>query len=270
MKKRIILAMILLISDFLLFSDEANIKLRNLKIGDIAVEQYNRYFNEIRGLVWGLESSYLDNETPYIKPDINGEYDCNYSEYEEYVYHEWLCKYDVKNAYDGKLDTSWVEGVEGDGIGETIIIPCWFLDFTKKIEIFTGYAKTKDLWEKNNRPRNVRLFILKCERDEETENLGAAIDDIVCKDITVIDEQYATLKDVYGWQELSLDKSILKEPSEERQNRFKNEKDKLIRNEFCHAYGTDIFYFVGIQILSVYEGTKYQDTCISEVRFEYR
>ena len=122
---------------------------------------------------------------------------------------------------------------------------------------------------KNNRPRNVRLFILKCERDEETANLGAAIDDVVCKDITVIDEQYATLKDVYGWQELPLEKSISKGPSEERQNHFKIDKNELLNNEYCHAYGTDIFYFVGIQILSVYEGTKYQDTCISEVRFEY-
>ena len=249
-----------------IFSKETNIKLRDLKIGDIAVENYYPNYDERKGETGDLESSFLDNESKYTGPDprtLDPLFDY-------YIYTDWLCKYDVRNVYDGELDTSWGEGVEGDGIGETIIIPCLYLDFIKKIEIFTGYAKTKDLWEKNNRPRNVRLFILKCERDEETGNLSPALDDVVCKDITVIDEQYATLKDVYGWQELPLDKSILKESSEERQNCFKNDKNRLISNEHCYAFGTDIFYFLGIQILSVYEGTKYQDTCISEVRFEYR
>lgn len=162
-----------------------------------------------------------------------------------------------------------------------ILIPCNFLDCTSKIEIFTGCAKTKDLWEKNNRPRNVKLFILESKIEDMLEDSVDADGYVhyIRKNITVIDEQYATLKDIFDWQEIPLDRSKFELVSkmdmwqiDDRVTSYyyvtKNQENELNRPGRPMEEG--YFYFLGIQILSVYEGTKYQDTCISEVRFEYR
>jgi len=68
--------------------------------------------------------------------------------------------YLVDNIYDGSLDFAWVEGKSDDGIGESInfkmISNAWPLE---KIIIYNGYQKDLSLWKKNNRVRQLMLFI---------------------------------------------------------------------------------------------------------------
>jgi len=69
-------------------------------------------------------------------------------------------KYLIDNIYDGSLDFAWVEGKRDDGIGESIyfkmIDNAWPLE---KIIIYNGYQKDLSLWKKNNRVKQLMLYI---------------------------------------------------------------------------------------------------------------
>lgn len=171
----------------------------------------------------------------------------------------WTSVYDPYCAYDNNLNTAWSEGVPGDGVGEVLIYPLCDNDRieNENLRIFTGYAKSKDLWLKNNRPRNVKIFILKSV--EHGANMVVSYP----KNITVIDEQYATLKDVFDWQPLPVEKSKIT-----FENRKKSKDEKYSWEERRKYSDQREEYMIGIQILSVYPGTKYQDTLISEISYD--
>ena len=74
--------------------------------------------------------------------------------------------YTVEMLDDGNFNTAWVEGAKGDGIGE-------WVEFKiknhpgKKVETTTfwglnisnGYRKSKDIWAKNSRVKQLRMDI---------------------------------------------------------------------------------------------------------------
>ena len=68
--------------------------------------------------------------------------------------------YGADNAHDFSLRTAWVEGVEGDGIGESITY-C----FPKEnppittVDIFNGYMKSDQVWQDNARVKQLKLSI---------------------------------------------------------------------------------------------------------------
>lgn len=49
------------------------------------------------------------------------------------------------NVIDGDLTTGWVEGVSGQGIGETITVYFDGTYLVSGIEIYAGYQKSDDL-----------------------------------------------------------------------------------------------------------------------------
>lgn len=119
--------------------------------------------------------------------------------------------YRGENALDGNYNTAWVEGVEGNGEGEWL-----HLDFDKShtingIEMSNGYKKRRDLYLKNNRLKEIRVWF----------------SDNTYEDFLISD-------DFTGIERLDFSKACI---------------TKSIR----------------IEILSVYKGSKYQDTCITDV-----
>ena len=111
---------------------------------------------------------------------------------------------------DGVLSNAWVEGIAGQGIGETVTIT---FDKTYKIEgfdIYAGYHKSKDLYLKNSRPKELKISF----------SDGTS-------------EKYE-LKDIM-------------------------EKQGIV---FSNPHETS---FITIEILSVFSGSKYEDTVISEI-----
>ena len=60
-------------------------------------------------------------------------------------------------AIDGDLTTGWVEGVSGQGIGETITVYFDGAYLVSGIEIYAGYQKSDDLYHKNSRPKEVYI-----------------------------------------------------------------------------------------------------------------
>ena len=111
---------------------------------------------------------------------------------------------------DGDLTTAWVEGVSGQGEGESITIrfdvPCSLSGFS----IHAGYHKTESLYQKNSRPKEIEL----------TFSDGSS-----CR---------VTLEDRMAPQTVTLSAPV--------------ETDSLT-----------------IRLVSVYPGTAYTDTAISEI-----
>jgi hypothetical protein len=80
--------------------------------------------------------------------------------------------YSSYKVHDLSLQYAWVEGVPGDGIGESVTY--YFKNSSPRlneIEIYNGYVKTPTLWEANNRVKKIKLWMnnqpyaLLCLRD---------------------------------------------------------------------------------------------------------
>lgn len=74
--------------------------------------------------------------------------------------------YTVDKLDDGNFNTAWVEGVKGDGIGEWVEFKIKNHPGKKTgattfwgLHISNGYRKSRDIWEKNSRVRQMRMDI---------------------------------------------------------------------------------------------------------------
>ncbi len=155
---------------------------------------------------------------------------------------EWACQYSAYSLSDGKPSTAWAEGVDGDGIGEVVLVG--YTDITKPVKIWTGYGKSDALFNANNRPAKVKVYLL------GTNCSLASQSNVHYKSLKVAGVKEVMLQDMNAYQPLSL--PAIQHP---------------VNAEPCeYDDGTEIFYFLAIEILSVYKGTRYHDTCISEIR----
>jgi len=73
-------------------------------------------------------------------------------------------RYEARGISDGKLDVAWVEGGEGDGIGEWVEIVLFKPYKLMRIEVLNGYQKVRqdkfgDRYEINQRVREVEVKI---------------------------------------------------------------------------------------------------------------
>jgi hypothetical protein len=156
-------------------------------------------------------------------------------------YVAWTCRYAPGNLQDGNPATAWVEGTPEYGIGEVVIIPC--LDLSQPVEIWSGFGKSENLFQYNSRPSKVKVYIIQAKFDAEVQ-IGKYY-----KDLQVIEQAEVSLRDFNGYQQLEL--------------------PKFTPTQFIHPQSKaemDYSYFLGIEILDIYPGTKWKDTCISEVR----
>lgn len=144
------------------------------------------------------------------------------------AYDEWTCTYASIRAVDGDPATAWVEGATGPGEGEVL-----FVALPKgAVEIWAGYGKSASLHAKNARPKEVEVILAGAGQPVYTQSA------VMYSENPVLGRQKVVLQDVNGYQPLSLpDVPEGAEPA-----------------------------FLGIRILSVYPGEKWQDTCISEIR----
>lgn len=103
----------------------------------------------------------------------------------------------AKRIWDGSLDKAWVEGVDGQGIGEYV-----FVKFDKKclvsgIQLNAGYQKSENLYYKNSRPSEIGLEFsdgsyYTCELDDVYGKQTIQLpDSVVTKSLRIV------IKDVY-------------------------------------------------------------------------
>ena len=118
---------------------------------------------------------------------------------------------------DGNLETSWQEGVSGDGLGESVM-----LDFGRDVEVvavemYLGNHRTDEWFYKNNVPSQVTL---QC----------------------------------YGAQDGAFEEVIV----------F---KESHARGATCVVFNRPVsLRYLELFIDSVYKGSKYDDTCIAEIK----
>ncbi len=189
--------------------------------------------------------------------------------------------YGPEALFDGDISTPWVEGAEGTGVGENVLIQ------TRKIvsalDITNGFASSSRLFTRNNRLRAVSLslvagltapglvteldYILYFVREKEISG------DFFLKDspsprridisstsgeqVSFFDEVVTAFAREYPdfYSMILQDLGISPE-----------EGDALMyRKLILEMYG---FYGLRLTINEVYAGTHYNDTCIAELKLE--
>jgi hypothetical protein len=75
-------------------------------------------------------------------------------------------RYDVRHLDDGLVNTAWIEGVKGYGIGETVTFTFTPENFKKahleKVNfdgffVINGYCKDKKTWKENSRVKRIQI-----------------------------------------------------------------------------------------------------------------
>lgn len=80
--------------------------------------------------------------------------------------HRDKLRYDATRAHDRDLNTAWVEGSAGDGVGEFLE---YAIDTSEHqgddplkvtgLGICNGYRKSKELWRDNSRVRRLKMYV---------------------------------------------------------------------------------------------------------------
>ncbi|MCU0844656.1 MAG: hypothetical protein MUC76_06995 [Spirochaetes bacterium] len=170
------------------------------------------------------------------------------ADYEYYrALERWSCMYTALSAMDGSTATAWCEGKKDEGIGEILIVK---VDTAKPVRIWNGLGAGDSLYRANNRAQKIRVWALQAR--QARKEIGQYETGLVFTDITVVGSHEITLKDFNGWQSLPL-------PPRKRLA-FQSVIEK---GEPAVKYEDSMF--LAIEILSVYRGAKYNDTCISEI-----
>ena len=106
----------------------------------------------------------------------------------------------ASRAIDGDLSKAWCEGAAGQGIGETLSIA---LDGTYAVtgmNIYAGFQKNQDLYDKNSRPQNITVTF--SDGRAETVTLGDVngLQTVLFSEIYNTDSVSITIDSVYeGW-----------------------------------------------------------------------
>lgn len=172
--------------------------------------------------------------------------------------------YCAHNLLDGDPETAWVEGNKGYGIGESFNIDLAYA-LPEKIEIRNGYQKSETVFKKNSRVKSIKLTLF------AGFHLPGHVTEIAygyyAKQIG--DEKIIELRDAMGTQEIFLPVNPLTAFKErdiltsDFRMHFKERLDDL------KDYETpmELHYFLKFEIAEVYPGSRWDDTCISDVLF---
>ena len=165
-------------------------------------------------------------------------------------------KYSPHNLFDHNTTTSWVEGEEGSGIGSYILVG-FHKGIKKYVLIYNGYQQSKSLYQKNNRVRDVKISLYAgYYSDAMAGQFGFEADTVSLKEAVSF-----TLKDKMGVQRFEIPFNYAKVET----------LRKAERSRYLKAH-PDIeqiqdFIFIRFEIVSVYRGTEWDDTCISGIEF---
>ncbi|MBW1880730.1 MAG: hypothetical protein JRJ84_20430 [Deltaproteobacteria bacterium] len=176
-----------------------------------------------------LATSYLPPSGPYRGTDpVEEDPDPDMSARDA-----WGCKYAPGKAFDRDATTAWCEGVAGSGEGQVLVAP---IPNARLARIGAGYQKSEALRTANGRPRRVKVTLM--EAREATPAGVQSGEGWTYRDVKILGAHEVELEDRGGWQPLPLPEA----PGyQERAG------------------------LVAVEILSVYPGGKYEDTCISEI-----
>lgn len=180
--------------------------------------------------------------------------------------------YSREKAFDGDPSTAWVEGKKGDGLGEYIYCyidssDFWYLKFQTdesqvmnfNVSIVNGYAKNENLFYKNNRAKKIRITIY------DMEVLHYLPDGTELDDPTYHGPVFRQINKIGHPAEIVSEDFELEDTMEMQTFNLQG------RPQWINKYGTSyglLECFAKIEILDVYKGSAYDDTCISEIKID--
>lgn len=149
-------------------------------------------------------------------------------------------KYSPYNIFDGNPSTAWVEGVDGDGINESITIdlgPGEYLQGAQEliVEISNGYQKSDKAYENNGIPTKVELELSYGDEPVAVKILTLPVAEVPLEE----SESGATVSCTYG------------------------------STTFDNLENTTKKIKLTIKILNVKTGKKWKDSAISEVKTHF-
>ncbi len=212
--------------------------------------------------------SFCSVREPWKKLELNtiGGYYASTSELNEPDPYEAPGVYGAHNLFDGDPSTAWVEGVDGEGISESVTLAIG-KEPGDYIYITNGYQKSRSLFDRNNRVKKLRLslsvgFMIPGDETElyayfYTLPFGEPVD--------------VELEDSWGIQQIPMpwDKADAKMFMEKQLARFLKEFRSDIEKyqELSGETGTAPMarFFLTCEILEVFRGSLYDDTCISDI-----
>lgn len=189
--------------------------------------------------------------------------------------------YSPELLFDEDLTTSWVEGVSEEGIGENLTI------LTNKaiqtVSLNNGFSRSKSLYEKNNRLKKIDLsfligFTAPGMVSENDDYLYLLKEHTISTDLYLEDHPDTQSFDIVisSEEQLELFKDVLQDFTLENPFFLKMmlEETGLSQEEYLSDYNLllilDIYGFFALQIRikDVYKGSKYNDTCLSEISLQ--
>lgn len=167
--------------------------------------------------------------------------------------------YGMHRLFDNNLKTCWAEGVKGPGIGESLYLAV--AEGSHFLAVANGYQKSRTLYWVNNRLKTIQITVF----------IGINLPGEATEQFTVYHarkypfSKTVSLADTLELQKIYLpfDWKLLKTFKDKALLQFMDEK-----NISKESFKPDVRYILQIQILDIYKGKKYNDTCISEIRVE--
>jgi hypothetical protein len=172
---------------------------------------------------------------------------------------EWSCMYGPQRVVDGDPATAWSEGAPGLGEGEIIVV---HLGDAEAAEIWTGFGRSERLHKRNGRPRAVRLHVVQALSGMANQF------DLTVGHFVVLARATVELDDVNAYQPLPLPAYDVVSARQERIDLLAPFFDGEVPQWALNPMAPEESIYLAIEILSVYPGSVYEDTLISEVRVE--
>ena len=165
-------------------------------------------------------------------------------------------RYSPWNLFDSDPATSWVEGEEGPGIGSYVLvgIPGPFMQY---LIIHNGYQESEDLFIKNNRVKELRVSIYAGFTFDGREGQTGFEADLLPMDESAL----ITLSDEMGAQQIELPFDA------DDVAAFSEEGFKYYKYDYPDETGVKDFLVLKFEIISVYPGSIWDDTCIAGIDF---
>ena len=172
-------------------------------------------------------------------------------------------KYSPMNLFDNNPATSWVEGEKGAGEG-SFVFTGMGRDYKGCLGIYNGYQASENLFRKNNRVKELEILLYTGFTWEgRTGQFGFEADTFrIGKPFTVV------LEDRMGEQKIELpyDPVLSEEALIEKLDEYAAAHSEELENS-GGAESVESFFFLKLKIVSVYKGTKWDDTCIAGIDF---
>lgn len=174
-------------------------------------------------------------------------------------------KYTIINLFDKDPTTAWVEGAQGYGEGEMLFIGLGD-ELPEKMLISNGYQKSESIYKSNSRPKTIRITVYTGYHldGEVTERAS------IYRIRKLISPFTYMLKDQMGKQEILLGlnpEEVIREKGKSLEL-FKEVFSKNIEDikKYCQGCSDkpDFQYLLKIEIVDVYKGSRWDDTCISD------